>query len=272
MSNLIKRTLTGLLFTATLLITLIFSQYSMIAMIVIVAVLCLLEFYNIGNRLELNPQYMFGILISVIMLMMTFLFAKSILPYECIIILIPIFFFAFIIQLYIKHKKPLESIAITYFPILYIILPLMLIILLGFITGEYNYRLIIGILILIWTSDTFAYLVGVAIGRHPLFPRISPKKSWEGFIGGLVFCCVVSQILAHYWQILSYWEWGILAFIVAITGVFGDLFESLLKREAAVKDSGTILPGHGGVLDRFDSLFIVMPFAYAFIYFVYFTK
>lgn len=127
-------------------------------------------------------------------------------------------------------------------------------------------------MLLIWTGDTFAYIVGMLIGRHKLFPRISPKKSWEGFIGGIIFCCGISQILAHYWDMLNPLQWGILAFIVVTTGVLGDLFESMLKREAEIKDSGKILPGHGGILDRFDSLFVVMPFAYTFIYFISSTK
>jgi phosphatidate cytidylyltransferase len=122
--------------------------------------------------------------------------------------------------------------------------------------------LIIGIFILIWVNDSFAYLVGKSIGRHKLFPSISPKKTIEGTVGGFVFCIGAAYLLSQFEPILNTAQWLILAAVIVLTGSLGDLIESKLKREAGVKDSGAILPGHGGMLDRLDSLIYTAPFAY----------
>ncbi len=122
--------------------------------------------------------------------------------------------------------------------------------------------LIMGIFILIWVNDSFAYLVGKSIGRNKLFPSVSPKKTIEGTIGGFVFTLIAAYVLAQYEPIIKLHEWMILASVIVITGSLGDLVESKLKRLAKVKDSGAILPGHGGMLDRLDSLIFAAPFAY----------
>ena len=122
--------------------------------------------------------------------------------------------------------------------------------------------LIVGVFLLIWINDSFAYLVGKSIGRTKLFPSVSPKKTWEGTIGGLVFSMGTAYFLANYEPLLSPFQWMIMAAVIVITGSFGDLVESKLKRSAGVKDSGAILPGHGGMLDRLDSLIFAAPFAY----------
>ncbi|RNL69172.1 phosphatidate cytidylyltransferase [Sinomicrobium pectinilyticum] len=122
--------------------------------------------------------------------------------------------------------------------------------------------IIIGIFILIWINDTFAYLVGRSIGRTKLFPSISPNKTVEGFIGGMVFSLIAAYVIALYNSDLSTIEWLILSLVVVITGTLGDLIESKFKRLAGVKDSGAILPGHGGLLDRLDSIIFLAPFTY----------
>ncbi|WP_155285070.1 phosphatidate cytidylyltransferase [Capnocytophaga felis] len=119
----------------------------------------------------------------------------------------------------------------------------------------------IGILCIIWASDSFAYLTGKSFGKHKLFERISPKKTIEGFVGGLVGATITSSIIAFY-SSRETWEWIVLAVVLVVTGTIGDLVESSFKRVANVKDSGTILPGHGGLLDRLDSLVFASPFAY----------
>ena len=267
MSNLIKRSLTGLLFSVTLLVTFIASQYTMFAMVMAIAILCLIEYYNFAKHIEVRPQYVFGYFITVLLISVSFLIVKKIIPIESLFIFFPLLFFVFVFQLYHKHKKPIENIGFTFLPLIHVGIPMALMVVLGLITGEYNYQIMVGLLIMIWASDTFAYLVGVSIGRNPLFARISPKKSWEGFIGGAIATFVVSQYIASCWKILDSVDWGVLAILVSVTGVWGDLVESMFKRAVGVKDSGTILPGHGGVLDRFDSLFMVVPFAFTYIYF-----
>jgi len=133
------------------------------------------------------------------------------------------------------------------------------------VVDGYFIGLILGLFMIIWTSDVFAYLVGSAIGKHRLFERISPKKSWEGSLGGLVFALVAAYILSLFFTQISLVDWMILAVIIVVTGTFGDLAESMLKREAGVKDSGTILPGHGGILDRFDATIFAVPFVFVYV-------
>lgn len=128
--------------------------------------------------------------------------------------------------------------------------------------NEFAKYLIVGIFLLIWINDSFAYLVGKSMGRTKLFPAVSPKKTWEGTIGGLVFSLGAAYWMGRYEPILTPMQWLILAAVIVIAGSLGDLVESKLKRSAGVKDSGAILPGHGGMLDRLDSLIFAAPFAY----------
>lgn len=125
--------------------------------------------------------------------------------------------------------------------------------------------LLLGSFILVWVNDSFAYLVGKNFGNQKLFPRISPKKTVEGFLGGLFFACVSSYFIATYTETLDFTSWLILAIIVSVFGTLGDLIESKFKRQAQVKDSGVIMPGHGGLLDRLDSIIFAAPFIYLFL-------
>jgi phosphatidate cytidylyltransferase len=130
----------------------------------------------------------------------------------------------------------------------------------GYVKG-----ILIGMFVIVWSSDIFAYLTGSLFGKHRLFERISPKKSWEGSIGGLLFALLAAYILSLFFTELSLTRWLVMAAIVVITGTLGDLSESFLKRKAGVKDSGNIFPGHGGVLDRFDAALFAVPFVFIYI-------
>lgn len=149
----------------------------------------------------------------------------------------------------------------------YLIIPFILITKIPYGTYGYNPKIMISIFILIWVNDTFAYIVGKSIGKKKLLERVSPKKTIEGFIGGLLFCVLASCIISKYYiQIKesNMYIWVIIAIIVGVFGTLGDLVESKLKRIAGVKDSGNIMPGHGGVLDRLDSIIFVAPFVFTF--------
>ncbi|RZW48422.1 MAG: phosphatidate cytidylyltransferase, partial [Flavobacteriaceae bacterium] len=130
---------------------------------------------------------------------------------------------------------------------------------------DYNPNILLGSFILVWVNDTFAYLVGKNIGKQKLFPSISPKKTVEGFLGGLFFSCLSSYFIAKFTNTLDFSNWLILAIIVSVFGTLGDLIESKYKRQADVKDSGIIMPGHGGLLDRLDSIIFAAPFIYLFL-------
>jgi phosphatidate cytidylyltransferase len=153
----------------------------------------------------------------------------------------------------------------------YITLPFIFITKISFGVKDYNPKIIIGLFILIWTNDTFAYLVGKSMGKHKLFERISPKKTIEGFLGGVVFACFAGYLISKLYikpnpnfSEMSILIWTIIALIVGVFGTIGDLIESKFKRIAGVKDSGTIMPGHGGVLDRLDSVIFVAPIVFLF--------
>jgi len=153
----------------------------------------------------------------------------------------------------------------------YIILPFIFITKISFGVKDYNPKIIIGLFILIWTNDTFAYIVGKSIGKNKLFEIISPKKTIEGFFGGVIFAIFAGYLISKYYikatsefSDKSILIWTIIAVIVGVMGTIGDLIESKFKRIAGVKDSGKIMPGHGGILDRLDSVIFVAPFVFLF--------
>lgn len=144
----------------------------------------------------------------------------------------------------------------------YVIIPFLLIIKLPFLGTKYNPYVIVGMFVMIWANDTFAYIVGKSIGKNKLFERISPKKTIEGFVGGVVFTIICAYLIGNYYTFLTPFQWMGFAAIVAVFGTLGDLVESQLKRKAGVKDSGNIMPGHGGILDRLDSVIFAVPFLF----------
>jgi len=166
--------------------------------------------------------------------------------------------------LYDDKNVKIDSFSKFAYLIGYIILPFIIITKIPFAKEEYNPNILISIFILIWTNDTFAYLVGKSIGKHKLFERISPKKTIEGFIGGIIFAVIASYFISKYYIKASTIIWIIIALIVGIFGTIGDLVESKFKRIAGVKDSGKIMPGHGGILDRLDSVIFVAPIVFLF--------
>ena len=171
----------------------------------------------------------------------------------------------FVCELWHKHATPLNNIATTFAGIIYVALPMALLLFIPqLMVGAWSPWAMLAYLSIIWANDVCAYLVGVAFGRHRMAERISPKKSWEGFVGGILGAVAVavgaSLLLGG-----NPYVWGGLAVVVAMTGVAGDFVESLFKRSVGVKDSGAVIPGHGGVLDRFDALFISVPYAFVYL-------
>lgn len=154
----------------------------------------------------------------------------------------------------------------------YIILPFVFISKIPIGKHGYNPKIIISIFIIIWTNDTFAYIVGKSIGKNKLFEKISPKKTIEGFLGGFVFSILAGILISKYYTQASLSIWIIIAILVSVFGTLGDLIESKFKRMAKVKDSGAIMPGHGGVLDRLDSLIFVAPFIFLFYQILYYSQ
>lgn len=170
-----------------------------------------------------------------------------------------------VMQLYTHNANPVRDIACSIMSVVYVALPLALAVMLYHGGRSDNAAIMLLIFVMIWLNDTGAFLVGSAIGKHRLFPRLSPKKSWEGFWGGMLFC--IAAGVAAYYLLPDYFgnsgliSLALLGLIVCVASTWGDLFESMIKRAVGVKDSGNIMPGHGGMLDRIDSLLFVVPFA-----------
>ena len=177
-----------------------------------------------------------------------------------------VIFFSFIISLFNENKIAVKFIGKVSITILYIIIPFLFLLNTPELSHPTSYKIILGIFILTWTSDTFAYLVGRQFGKHKLFERISPKKTIEGFAGGVIFTLIASYIISIYFVETALFQWIVIAIIISIFGVIGDLVESMFKRQANVKDSSKLIPGHGGFLDRLDSIIFAIPFIYGFLY------
>ena len=241
------------------------------------------------NRFKVHPQTVIGMLLASFLYIYFFLNAIGFLPIRFIWLFLPLVSLIYINELFFRENRPIHNIAFTLLGILYIALPFALFNYLIFsvsndlnstVDGEkdivnflfqpqnmvhYSYQLLLGIIFIHWTNDTGAYLIGVPFGKHKLWKRISPKKSWEGLAGGAVFAFVTVYLLSRFFPVLNLSNWLVIGFIVVIFGTFGDLIESLLKRHAGVKDSGSILPGHGGFLDRYDSVIFSLPVIYAYL-------
>jgi len=234
------------------------------------------EYYLMIRNTGVRPQMIPGIISGIAAYTIGTLIASGLIPKNSFLILIPVMLIIMVTELYRKQDKPFDSLAHTFFSVLYTALPFSMFpfaafshVGLGSILPHegiiFSPGIIIGFFLLIWANDTGAYLTGVTIGRHKLFERISPKKSWEGFFGGFITAILAAWLLSGWLGVVDRIHWIVIAAIVSIAGTYGDLVESMLKRSLGVKDSGTIMPGHGGFLDRFDSAIISFPLVYLFI-------
>ncbi len=265
MSNFWQRTLTGILFVVVILGCVWAGRWPFFGLLFVINVLGLWEFTGLFNKngysLSRWPVLVSGISVFTLMSLVVYSIIDATWLY-----LTPLLFILFIIELFRAKNNPLTNIGLGITAIVYISVPLALFIYISNIAFEYTPFLAMTCFLLIWASDTFAYLAGRAFGKTPLFTRISPKKTWEGFAGGVIGAIGVSLILAYYSPSYKWTELTGLALIFAVFGTLGDLVESMLKRSLNVKDSGNILPGHGGILDRFDALLFSMPFAFVYIF------
>jgi phosphatidate cytidylyltransferase len=269
MNNLAQRVVTAIIGVAIIISGIIYHELTFGIIFIIISLLTLQEFYSLTSKNGYYPFKSWGLLFSTVLFSLIFLSVSGRIEYEFLWLLLPLFTFVFIIPLYAKKEShPINCLSVTLMGIFYIALPFSLLSIIAFKNDSYQYQIIIGLLIAQWASDTGAYFVGKTIGKTKLFERISPNKTWEGTIGGILLALGTLYLWSQYFEILTTIQWIGLGLIVSIFGSFGDLIESLFKRTFALKDSGTVLKGHGGFLDRFDGFIVAIPFATAYIMFI----
>lgn len=269
MNNFSKRAITGTIFVVVLILSLLAHQYSFFLFFLLLTVGAINEFYQLSKKASAVPQTILGIITAITVF--TSAYVHVVYDYHKLYLISGLLVgLIFICELYRKKKHPFNNISWTITGIVYTTIPFALLNYIVFlIPGVFKPELLVCIFLLIWTNDTFAYIFGVSFGKHRLFPRISPKKSWEGSIGGGISTIGVAILLSYYPGLLNITDWIVIAIITVITGTLGDLTESLFKRSIDIKDSGNILPGHGGILDRFDALLLAIPFIFVYLSFKY---
>lgn len=261
------RAITGFFFVVVMLAAFFFGPYIFIAFFSLLSLLCLLEFFKLIKTDQILPQQIIGLLIGLFICIAaaSFWFNASFTGYF-LALLVPLNVSVFFSELYQKSEKPFQNIAFTFLGVIYAVLPFVFFMSMAFLSGNFSFHLPLGFILLLWTNDTGAYLTGRKLGKTKLFERHSPKKTWEGFIGGIILTALVALIISRYFQEISWLHWIISGLIISIFGTMSDLVESMLKRSINVKDSGSILPGHGGLLDRFDGLLLAAPLVFIYLY------
>jgi len=267
MSNFWTRTFAGIVFLVILIGCIVKSSDTFFALFLLLTVAGTLEFYRVAEKGNSKPQKLVGVLTAASLFMLLYFISKGSIPGLALVALVPLLFLAFVLELFSGNQHPFENVAHTLLGIIYVALPFSLLNLLVFsnILLAYDHSILLGIFIIIWSSDTGAYLTGRKFGRTKLFERISPKKTWEGSVGGLLFALVAAFFISRNYTNISFAHWVALTLIIVVAGSVGDLIESMLKRSVGIKDSGNVIPGHGGILDRFDSFLFAAPFVVTYV-------
>ena len=276
MKNLMVRTLSGLVLVAVFVGAVLGSQWSFGALLLLILVGGQTEFYKLARETGLSPQRWMGLAVGVLLFALNFIvfrqFSRSVTDEAGGAVLYLLLYIGlllptlFVCELFRRSATPLANLGATLLGVLYVAVPLSLLLYVPVLAGDgvWGPETVLCYIFIIWANDVFAYLVGMTFGRHRLCERLSPKKSWEGFFGGLAGA-VATGLAAAYALDANYWVWGGLALVASLSGVAGDLVESMFKREAGVKDSGQVIPGHGGVLDRFDALLLSAPYVFLYL-------
>ena len=267
MKNLFQRTITGALFLIILVSSLLFHPFLFAAIFGLIVLGGSLEFLRLSLKTPAIVQKFLTPALSLFIFGISYLIASDTLKTDALLIIIPFATMVYITELFRNKEEPIENIALTFLAAIYVAVPFSLLAFMAFDNhGNFSGNIILGLFIIIWVYDTGAYISGMIWGKHKMFPRVSPKKSWEGAIGGLL-CALVASLLIHdFWHPFTVYHRLIIAVLTVIASTFGDLTESLFKRSVDIKDSGSILPGHGGILDRFDSVFLAVPVVYFYMY------
>ncbi|MFC3879092.1 phosphatidate cytidylyltransferase [Algoriphagus namhaensis] len=266
-SNLGQRAITAVIGAIVVIGGSVYSDWTYFLIFAAILGFSQMEFYKLTGLDGMLPLKSFGTFLGLLIFGLTFMIQKEHLDPSYLFLIFPITSLTFFIKLYKKtDKKPFTGVAFTFLGLFYVAVPFSLLNLAVFSVDEtYHYEILIGSLLILWASDTGAYFAGTKFGKTKLFERVSPKKSWEGFLGGAFAAIGVAFVVARYFHVVEDWKWLVIAGIIIIAGTYGDLIESLFKRSIEIKDSGKGLPGHGGFMDRFDGLLLSAPFITAFL-------
>jgi phosphatidate cytidylyltransferase len=262
------RAITGFFFIIVMLGSVLLGQWVFTGFYLVLSVFCLQEFNKLVKQSGPDPNLYTGLLNGIFIFVV--FAAQCYVHSPKLLFILPVLLSSvFIQELYKKQSaSPFSNIAFNFLGMMFTVIPFTFFHSMAFVSGEFNFHLPLGFLLLLWSNDTGAYLVGTQLGRVKLFERHSPKKTWEGFIGGIVITAGVAVLLSRYYTEISVQHWVTIGVLISLFGTMGDLVESMFKRSINVKDSGGILPGHGGLLDRFDGLLLAAPIVYAYLYFV----
>jgi phosphatidate cytidylyltransferase len=298
MKNFWLRAISGFVLLGIVLVAILWAKWSLVLLLAAIIVGGQREFYRMASKAGYAPQRYLGIAAGLILLVIAFWLMLTMdesplinwdrnIRGDYLLIIFGLFLFItislplmFIYELFRKSPTPIANVGTTLMGFIYVAMPMsmLLFIPLMLTPDVWRAKIVLFYIFIIWANDSFAYLFGITLGKHRLFERISPKKSWEGFVGGLFGAALMGFIAAK--DIISDMEccgmadinetgimvkWIGMALIAAVAGVFGDLVESLFKRSIDIKDSGRIMPGHGGWLDRFDALLLSIPFSFIYL-------
>lgn len=253
-NNFFQRSLSAIILGPIFLFSIYWSSYSYFILFGTILIFGLNEFYRMFKSIISEQNKILGLLLSLFIYSITFFAVSGIIDKKHLLFIPASFLLFLIIKLYDREDKNIfQKISILFLGLLYLAVPLSTMHFGVYASGTYSYELIFVVIFGVWASDTGGYIFGSMLGKHKLFERISKNKTWEGVIGGILFSVFISYICSLYFSILSGGSWLIVGIIISVASVYGDLVESMLKRSVGVKDSGNIIPGHGGILDRFDS-------------------
>lgn len=265
MNNFTLRTITGAVFVIVIIGSVLIGHYVFAGLFLIISLAGYYEFAAMCRSLNVYPSKLAGSVLALITYVLIVGLNFKLLPPESAYLLLLVPVILLITEMFRKSSSSLLNATAALLGIVWIVLPLAL--LSGFfdLDEEMKWRetgLLLGFFLILWIYDSGAYVFGSIFGKHRMIERISPKKSWEGFIGGSLTGLLVAYLVSASFTGLTIWEWLLTGITIIIFGTFGDLVESMFKRSAGVKDSGKILPGHGGILDRFDAVLIASPVVY----------
>lgn len=276
MKELLTRALTGAIFVLVLIGAIVWNKYSVAGLFFVISLLGLNEFFRLMEKGGFKPKKSVSTVVAALIYGIIVYFSFGYVEFSYLLFIFPLLVLLVVIELFRKSKTPVSNFAFSVMGVMYVVIPFAILNFFAYsspyeevlqIEGNYDYIFLLGFFVIQWANDTGAYLSGSAFGRTKLFERISPNKTWEGAFGGAVLA-IGTGFLFGYFSESSIIHWMACSLLIVIFGTLGDLTESQIKRSTGVKDSGNILPGHGGILDRFDGVLFSAPFVLAYLHIV----